>query len=181
MPVPAAAPPAPVAGTSAPRWDPTLDALVHIAIDRESAWLEARSKLDGGPWQRLCPAPCDRTLRVDGSEFRVVAPGMTPSNTFAIGPGHGTARFQVNPGSATTRTLGIAGLAGGLPVAFAGMAFLGVGTLEDDSGLKTAGAITLAVGAAAVVVALPLLLLGSTSVKDEDRRTIAGDPFVFRF
>lgn len=170
-----AVPPAP------PPRDLALDAFVHLAIDRGGAWLEGRSRLDGGPWQRLCAAPCDRSIRVEGREFRVVAPGMTDSNVFAIGPGEGTARFQVRPGSATARTLGIAGLAGGLSVAFAVMALFGVGSLEDESGIKTAGTVTLAVGAVSVAAALPLLLLGATSVKDEERRTIAGAPFFFRF
>jgi hypothetical protein len=105
--------------------------------------------------------------------MRVTAPRMTPSNAFLIEPGAGVARLRVSGGSSLARDLGIIGLAAGLPVTFGGIALLGMGSLRDDPGERTAGVVTLAVGAAAVLVALPLLVVGSTTVKNGDNRYIA--------
>jgi hypothetical protein len=101
---------------------------------------------------------------------------MTPSNPFVIDPGGGTARLRVAGGSNTARELGIIGLAGGLPVTFAGMTLFGFGSLEGEQGVRTAGIVTLAVGATAIVAALPLLLVGSTTVKNEKGANIARRP-----
>lgn len=152
---------------------PPTDAVVHIAVDYQGAWLEGRSRVDLGAWQRLCLAPCDRSVRVEGLELRVTAPDMTASNPFAIDPGVGTARLRVAGGSRYARSLGIVGLAGGLSVTFAGMALFGLGSLEDRTGERTAGIVGLALGGAAVALALPLLFSGSTTVRDGRGRTIA--------
>jgi len=103
----------------------------------------------------------------------MIAPNMTTSNPFVIDAGAGTARLRVAGGSSTARQLGIIGLVGGLPVTFAGMTLLGFGSLENENGIRTAGIVTLAVGAAAIVVALPLLLVGSTSIRNEKGAYIA--------
>jgi len=150
--------------------------VVHLAVTYPNAWLEARSRVDLDEWARVCPAPCDRAVRAEGVEMRVTAPGMTPSNAFVIEPGPGTARFRVSGGSSTARQLGIIGLGVGLPVSFAGMALFGLGSVEDHSGERTAGIVTLAVGAVAVLASLPLLLSGSTSVKNASGRYIATVP-----
>jgi hypothetical protein len=171
--VPAAPAPTVVTIVQAP---PPTDATVHVAASYSDAWLEGRSRVDQGQWQRLCRAPCDRSLRVEGLELRVTAPSMTASNPFVIDPGPGTARLRVAGGSNTARELGIIGLAGGLPITFAGMTLFGFGSLEDEQGVRTAGIVTLAVGATAIVVALPLLLVGSTTVKNEKGANIAKRP-----
>jgi len=168
----AAAAPAPTVVAIVPAPPPT-DAAVHIAANYSDAWLEGRSRVDRGPWERLCRAPCDKVLRVEGLELRMIAPGMTSSNPFVIDPGAGTARLRVAGGSGTARTLGIIGLAGGLPVTFVGMTLFGFGSLENEKEVRTAGIVTLAVGAVAVVVALPLLLVGSTTVRNEKGAYIA--------
>jgi len=129
--------------------------------------------VDEDDWRRLCAAPCDRALHVDGQDLRVTAPGMTTSNSFVVQPGPGVARLRVAGGSAAARSVGIFGLAGGLPITFAGTALLGAGHLREDRDLRTAGFVTLGVGAAAVLVALPLLLLGSTAVKNHRGKNIA--------
>jgi hypothetical protein len=98
---------------------------------------------------------------------------MTSSNAFVIDPGAGTARLRVAGGSSSARVLGIIGLAGGLPTTFVGMTLFGVGSLENEKELRSAGIATLAVGAAAVVIALPLLLFGSTTVRNEKGAYIA--------
>lgn len=175
QPAPAAAtvpaqPPTVLAVVPAP---PPTDASIHIAANYGEAWLEGRSRVDLGQWQKLCPAPCDRKVRVEGLELRMTAPNMTPSNAFIVDPGAGTARLRIGGGSATARELGIVGLAAGLPVTFAGMTLFGLGSLEEEQAVKTAGIVTLAVGAAAIVVALPLLLIGSTTVKNEKGAYIA--------
>jgi hypothetical protein len=153
--------------------EPPTHARLHIGSSHPGTWLEGRSRVDVEPWRRLCPAPCDRSLAVEGLELRLTAPAMTPSNAFLVEPGPGVARFRVAGGSATARTVGIVGLAGGAPVSFVGMTLLGAGHLKDDDGLRTAGYVTLGVGAAAVLVSLPLLLLGSTSVKNHKGRNVA--------
>jgi hypothetical protein len=169
-PVAPAQPPTVVAVVPAP---PPTDAAIHIAANYTDAWLEGRSRVDLGQWQKLCPSPCDRTVRVEGLELRMTAPNMTPSNAFVIDPGAGTARLRIRGGSSTARELGIVGLAAGLPVTFAGMTLFGLGSLEEEPSVKTAGIVTLAVGATAIVVALPLLLIGSTTVRNEKGAYIA--------
>lgn len=155
---------------------------MHIAADYPNARLEGRSRVDLGEWRVLCAAPCDQSLRVDGLEVRVTAPDMTTSNVFVIDPGGGTARLRVSGGSSTSRRLGIIGLAVGLPIAFGGMTLFGVGSVEDQQGVRTAGIATLGVGAAAVLVALPLLLVGATTVRNERGSYIAGRRLgTFRF
>jgi hypothetical protein len=146
---------------------------VHVAANYEGAWLEGRSRIDEGGWRRLCAAPCDRSVQVDGIEMRVTAPRMTSSNVFAIEPGAGIARLRVSGGSAGARDIGLIGLAAGLPVTFAGVTLLGVGSIRDEPGLRTTGIVTLSIGAAAVLAALPLLIIGSTSVKNAEGRNVA--------
>jgi hypothetical protein len=150
-----------------------IDAVVHLAATYDAARLEARSRVDTESWRVICDAPCDRSIRVEGLELRVTAPRMTPTNAFVVDPGPGVARFRVSGGSATARDLGIVGLAGGLPIAFAGMALFGLGSVRESSGERTGGIVTLAVGAAVVLIALPLLLVGSSSVKNEQGKYIA--------
>jgi hypothetical protein len=104
---------------------------------------------------------------------RAVAPGMTPSNSFRIDPGPGTALIKVDGGSNQLRTLGIIGMAAGIPIALTGMGLFSYGRVEDDSGLTTAGAIVLGTGAVIALVALPLLFSGKTSVQDGKGKLIA--------
>ena len=146
---------------------------MHLAANYEGAWLEGRNRVDDEGWKRLCAAPCDRLVAVEGLDMRVTAPHMTASNTFAIEPGAGTARLRVSGGSSRTRDIGIISLAAGLPVTFAGVTLLGVGSIRDEPGVRTGGIVTLAVGAVAVLVALPLLVIGSTSVKNAEGRNVA--------
>lgn len=158
-------------------------ARVHIGASHAGTALEVRDAVDEGPWIRVCTAPCDQPIAVEGMLARVVAPGMTPSNPFRIAPGAGTARLRVSGGSLAARRAGLAGLLGGLPVTFGGVALFGIGELEHRSGMRTGGIVALSVGATAVVAALPLLLLGSTDVYNADGDYVAERrfPTVFRF
>lgn len=155
---------------------------VHLFANYPGAWLELRDYVDDGQWHGVCFAPCDRVLAVDGMEARVRAPRMTTSNVFRIAAGTGTARLKVSGGSALARTLGIVGLSAGIPLSLGGMGLYGYGSIKDRSAVKTAGIVTLIVGAATVVAALPLLIVGSTTVRDTHGKAIAAaSPPSFRF
>ncbi len=101
------------------------------------------------------------------------APGMTTSNVFRIGAGRGVARLHVSGGSATARATGITAMIVGVPITLGGMGLYGYGRLDDRAGLRTAGAITLAVGAVTVLASLPFLATGATTVRDPKGRAIA--------
>jgi hypothetical protein len=58
-------------------------------------------------------------------------------------------------------------------VALLGMTGFALGSFDDRAGLKTAGAVSLGVGAALVLVALPLLVRGATTVKNDKGDAIA--------
>lgn len=149
------------------------EAIVHVAVSHRDAWLETRSYVDGGDFQRTCPAPCDVKLLVEGREARVTAPGMTPSNIFRFDAGNGVAGVRVDGGSASARHAGLITLGVGIPVALAGMVLFAQGRLKDKSGLEIAGIAGLAAGGITVSVSLPLLLIGTTRVKDAKGSLIA--------
>jgi hypothetical protein len=152
------------------------EALVHVAVTYPSAWLETRNYVDGGPFQRACPAPCDLSIAVVGREARVVAPGMTPSNNFRFDSGVGVAGLRVDGGSARARRAGIVTLAAGIPLALAGLALFALGRIKEKTSLQAAGIAGLSVGGLGVAVSLPLLFMGSTHVKDSKGSSIALAP-----
>jgi hypothetical protein len=172
----AQSPESPDSSPAAPAPAPVANARVYVSVDYEDAVIETRSSVDRGPWSAICRVPCDRPLVVEDTQLRVVAPRMTASNGFRIEPGSGTARLRVSGGSSTARTLGIVGLVAGIPLSLGGGALFGYGAVADREGMQTAGIVTIAVGAAAVVAALPLLLVGSTKVRDARGRVIAHAP-----
>jgi hypothetical protein len=139
---------------------------VHLGSSYAGAQLELKSSIDQGDWRAVCLAPCDIPVQVAGSLARVTAPGMTSSNSFRIEPGSGTALVRVDGGSARARSLGITGLLVGIPTAVAGMALFGYGKLEDQDSARIAGAVVLGTGAVVVLASLPMLLIGSTKVRD---------------
>ena len=149
------------------------EAIVHVVVDYADAWLETRSYVDGGSFQRACRAPCDLKLQVQGLEARVVADDMTTSNHFRFDSGTGMAGVRVEGGSATARRWGIVTLAGGIPLALAGMALFAQGRVKGSSGLEIAGIAGLAVGGVSVGISLPLLFKGTTHVKDAKGALIA--------
>jgi hypothetical protein len=149
------------------------EALVHVAVNHRDAWLEMRSYVDGGAFVRICAAPCDLRLQVEGREARVVAPDMTPSNVFRFDAGSGTAGVRVDGGSASARRVGIITLAIGIPLALAGMGLYAQGRVKDNTGLQVAGIAGLATGGVSIGISLPLLLIGSTNVKNAKGSLIA--------
>jgi hypothetical protein len=149
------------------------EALVHVGVSHQDAWLEMRSFVDGGDFSRVCRAPCDLKLMVEGREARVTAPGMTTSNVFRFDAGDGIAGVRVDGGSATARRAGIITLAIGIPLALAGMGLFAQGRVKDSTGLTVAGIAGLAAGGISIGVSLPLLLIGTTHVKNAKGSLIA--------
>jgi hypothetical protein len=148
-------------------------ARIRIAVDRADAWLETRPFGSETPWQRSCAAPCGQSLSVDGVELRVTAPDMTPSKPFRVEAGSGAAQLSVSGGSAAARAWGRASFAIGVPVALLGMTGFALGSFDDRPGLKGIGAVSLGVGAALVLAALPLLVRGATNVKNDKGDAVA--------
>ncbi|MFZ5890318.1 MAG: hypothetical protein ACOY0T_04550 [Myxococcota bacterium] len=169
---PVVPPPVPISAPAAPA-TPTGSARVRVAVKYADAWLETRPFGAEADWQRRCKAPCGEWLPVEGAEVRVTATGMTPTSAFRIEPGGGSALLTVNGGSALARSLGRIGLIAGVPLSLVGMAGFGYGHFDDRRGLETAGIVSLATGAALVLVALPLLVSGTTSVRNEKGDLIA--------
>lgn len=172
------APPAAPAPSPAPAPEPLRPlppdhSFVHLGSSYAGAQLELQNSVDQGGWRAACLAPCDIALPVAGALARVTAPGMTSSNTFRIEPGSGTALIRVDGGSARARSLGITGLFVGIPTAVAGMALFGYGKLDEQDGMRIAGTVVLATGAVIVVASLPLLLMGSTKIRDARGSVIA--------
>lgn len=149
---------------------------MHFGANYPSAVMESRSVVDFEEWKPRCIAPCKQYLDTAGQEVRVTAPGMTASNPFRLESGRGRIYFRVNGGSDTVKTIGIASMAGGIPVMLGGMAMFGIGKIDDKDGLSTAGIVTLAVGAAAVLVSIPMLLSGTTRVYNSKSDRIAEIP-----
>ena len=147
--------------------------MIHVASSHPGTWIERRSTLTDSGWERICAAPCDTEIVVQGTLLRAAAPNMTPSNAFRIEPGPGVAVVKVEGGSSSNRAYGLLGLAAGLPIALAGMTLYGYGTYAHEDGMRIAGGATLGVGAIAVAVALPLLVLGGTNVRDGKDNVIA--------
>jgi hypothetical protein len=156
-------------------------AMVHAAVDYPDAWLEMRSITDRDEWQRVCQAPCDQELQVDGNQVRVVAPGMVTSNAFRIEPGGGVARIRVAGGSTTARTAGLTLMVAGVPLSFGGMTAFGIGAVDERPALRTGGLVAAIVGGVAILSSLPLLLAGSTNVRNQDGEYIAARPPAPRF
>lgn len=145
---------------------------MHVSADYPGAFLELRD-FGTDVWRRACAVPCDRRLQVDGADARVLAPGMTPSNSFVIEPGQGTARLRVSGGSAQARTIGLTAMIAGIPVSLGGLGLFGYGKIKEKQAVETAGIVTLAVGAVLVLGSLPFLASGKTAVRDGRGRLIA--------
>lgn len=158
-----------------------ISTVVRVAVDFPGAWLETRPFGSHEPWTRLCAVPCGAAVRVDGVEARVTAPAMTPSAPFRIQAGAGAALLDVRGGSASLRSWGRVSFALGVPISLLGMAGFGYGSFEDRPGLRGAGAVSLGVGAALVLTALPLLVAGTTNVRNEHGDLIADSGALLRF
>jgi hypothetical protein len=146
---------------------------VHVGSSYAGTWLELQNRVDERGWQRVCLAPCDASLYVDGTLARVSAPGMTTSNPFRIDPGQGTALVRVDGGSARARSFGILGMLVGIPTTIAGGALFGYGTYADRDGLRIGGGAVLGLGALAILASLPFLVSGSTTVRNANGSAIA--------
>jgi hypothetical protein len=106
---------------------------------------------------------------------------MTPSQPFRIQAGAGAALLDVRGGSASSRAWGRTSFVLGVPISLLGMAGFAYGSFDDQPGLRGAGAISLGVGAALVLTALPLLVAGSTDVRNEHGDLVARSATALRF
>ena len=119
-------------------------------------------------------APCDRAIDPDQLELRVAGPGIRPSNPFRVAADHGTIRVSASAGQVATHDRGRALLVLGVPVGLAGTALLGVGrTQQAGDAVTVAGVAVIALGGAAILASLPLLVAGSTTVRDDQGKPIA--------
>ena len=80
-------------------------------------------------------------------------------------------------GSGTARRVGIITLVAGIPVALAGMGLFAHGRVKDQSSVEVAGVVGLVTGGLSVAISLPLLLKGTTHVKNAKGSLIALAPF----
>jgi hypothetical protein len=72
-------------------------------------------------------------------------------------------------------------LAAGIPVALAGMAMFALGRVHHRSGLEAGGIAGLSLGGLGIGVSVPLLLLGTTRVRNAQGSFIAlGEPALAR-
>jgi hypothetical protein len=151
-------------------------AYVHVASNTPGTQLELRNFVDSTEWECACTVPCNRYLRTLGAEARVTAPGMSTSNAFRIDPGPGVALVKVSGGPSLHRTLGIWGLTLGVPLGLGGTAMYSYGKYQDNGALTVAGGIVLGTGAVMILASLPLLLSGTTNVRDGKGSFIAAEP-----
>ncbi len=152
---------------------PEAGARIRIGGGPPGLWLEMREFGGDAGWQQFCAAPCGQFVTTEGREARLTAPGMTPSGPFRVVPGGGTATLSVNPGSLRLRSFGRASWITGVPLALLGMFAFAYGSYEDRAGLRAGGALALGGGAGLSLLALPLLVLGSTKVHDADGDLVA--------
>jgi hypothetical protein len=185
----ASAPPTPVAGGQAPAagsagaGGPAVPskgselATIKVYARGDAVELQGRPRLEASmPWLPVCAAPCGSAVRVGDLEFRVAGEGISPSNTFVIEPGDGAVKLDVNAGSAGKRRLGRLGLFIGVPMLVVGAVGMGIdaGTaVEHRATIGTAGLISVIVGGALTLASLPLVLMGSTRVRNQKGELIS--------
>ena len=156
--------------------EPPTSARIEFGSNYAETRLEMRSLVQTEPWTSVCLVPCNTTVVVEGREARFAAPGMSTSNTFILEPGVGTARMRVAGGSQVAQTIGLASMIGGIPLALGGAALFAVGEVNDRPTLSSVGIGVGIVGAVAILTAVPLLIVGSTKVRDGRGSTIARRP-----
>jgi hypothetical protein len=152
-------------------------ATIKVYARGDAVELQGRPRLEASmPWLPVCAAPCGSAVRVGDLEFRVAGEGISPSNTFVIEPGDGAVKLDVNAGSAGKRRLGRLGLFIGVPMLVVGAVGMGIdaGTaVEHRATIGTAGLISVIVGGALTLASLPLVLMGSTRVRNQKGELIS--------
>jgi hypothetical protein len=123
---------------------------------------------------RVCGAPCGVSVPDDGSTYRLLGPGLTPSAAFTLPSGAPHVDVDVRRGA-------WARYASGLVLTIIGGAYTSTGAgfvLARDAGgpppLMPVGTVFLAVGATALAVGLPLWLTGRTHIDVRARDTRPG-------
>lgn len=153
---------------------------VHLYSTAPGTWLEVRPRQEKTvPWRRVCLAPCDESVDLEGQELRAAGDTVTPSNPIRVEGGTGTLRLSVDAGSSRARALGLGGIFVGVPVAMAGGAIFGLAKTTDVShadAFATIGLVTVVVGGVISLASLPLLASGTTAVRNEAGTVVGSTP-----
>jgi hypothetical protein len=149
---------------------PARSTVVQITGDARASILARFDYLGSGPKggyysvTRVCGAPCGVGVPDDGSTYRVLGPGLTPSAAFTLPSGAPRVDVDVRRGSWGRH-------AAGLVLTVIGGAYTSTGAgfvIARDAGapapLMPIGTVFLAVGATALAVGLPLWLTGRTHI-----------------
>ena len=170
-----ASPPAAREPASAPPPQPPepKHALVTVHLDAPRGVRLERRQTDAEPWKKVCSAPCDEDLPVDG-DYHVVGEGVKTSDDFRL-DARDAARVEikVNAASKLWFEIGVGTAGAGLAAASAGAWFALTGALGNDSTggdpqdkqVTTIGLVLLGVGAGVIALgALIAIPNWSTSV-----------------
>ncbi len=118
----------------------------------------------------VCRAPCDRVVEGrNGEEYYFSGSGLSSSGHFQLYDAHGSIAAKVNSGSNAMRWAGIGLTFGSLGFILAGAGFYAIGNRirrdfpDDGSSVKTAGAVLIGIGAAALVTGIVLWVSGRTT------------------
>ena len=98
--------------------------------------------------------------------LRIHGNGIRPSNSFYIDGQHGHDTLYTRTGNANTHAWGQRSLVAGIATGIAGGLFYGLGKVEDSDGAVVSGLVGMAVGGALIAIALPVLGLSKTTVRN---------------
>jgi hypothetical protein len=155
--------------SSSPAASPDPSVVFYIRSSAPGLFLETRSRFGPGQrWQRACDAPCNKPVAVEDQDLRVNGPGINPSNPFHVVGDSAAAKLIVSPGQQWKQTWGTATLVTGLGLAFASGLLYGGGKLQDQGALVAGGIAGMVLGGAMIVVSVPLLGAGRTTVSTPD-------------
>ena len=139
---------------------------VRIVSPNPKVLLEARDHSGGvGAWQNVCRATCGRSLEVEDREFRITGAGLRPSNPFHFVGDQDSAKLVVSPGKQSNYDWGRVAIIAGAATVIASGALAGWGKSEDRNALVAGGIVGLALGGVMLVVSIPLLTSGRTTVQ----------------
>lgn len=162
---PLSAPPT-AASTPPPPTPPKPGVTIELLGDRPGLWLESRRRFTNDPWTIVCRAPCDRPIPVHDLSLRVAGTSVRPSNAFFIDGTTGHEVLVARTGDAETHVWGQRSLVGGIGLGLAGGMSYGLGQIKDSDPAVVGGLISMIAGGALIAVALPLLGMSSTQVKN---------------
>lgn len=166
---------APAAASSVPA-PPAASAgvVLHIVSDRPGLWLETRPSFQSGAdWKRVCTAPCDTPVRVQGQSLRIDGPGIPVSGPFRIDAHSGHETLSVSSGSNSRAAIGRGALIAGVGLALAAGVAYGLGRIEDVDAAATGGLVGMVTGGVLIVGSLPVLAGAKTTVRNSNGDRVA--------